>query len=62
MSAQALRKHKSSILRYIKEYASTQKTTSNSDGSESFLTKEQTALVVNHLSKATYFNMSDTQE
>ena len=62
MIAQALRKHKSSILRHLKEYASTQKTTSNSGGSESFLSKEETALVVNHLSKTTYFNMSDIQE
>ena len=62
MIAHALRKHKSSIPRHIKEYASTQKTTSNSGGSESFLTKEEAALVVNHLSKTTYFNMNDIQE
>ncbi|MCK5817887.1 MAG: hypothetical protein KAH18_01265, partial [Psychromonas sp.] len=62
MIAQAPRKHKSCILRHLKEYASTQKTTSNSDGSESFLTEQQTTAVVNHLSKITYFNMSDIQE
>ena len=62
MIAQALGKHKSSILRHLKEYASTKKTTLNSGGSESFLTEEQTTAVVNNLSTIIYFNMSDIQE
>ena len=46
----------------INAYHTSQKIISNSKGSDSFLTKEQTQLVINHLSEVTYFNMSDIQE
>ncbi|MCK5818782.1 MAG: winged helix-turn-helix domain-containing protein [Psychromonas sp.] len=46
----------------INEYHTIQKIISNSKGSDIFITNEQTALIINHLSEVTYFNMSDIQE
>ncbi len=62
MISQALRKHQTSIIRYLKDYASHQKTTSKNGGSESYLNEVQTKLVIKHLSEVTYFHMHDIRE
>lgn len=62
MIAQALRKHKTSIVRHLNDYRNNQKITSDNGGSESHLNEAQTKLTVSHLTEITYFNMSDICE
>jgi len=62
MISQALRKHQTSIIRHINDYASHQKTTSENGGSDSYLNEAQTELVIEHLSDTTYFHMHDIRE
>lgn len=45
-----LQKHETTINRYLNEQHTNEKITSNSKGSDSFPTKEQTSLLINHLS------------
>jgi transposase len=62
MISQALRKHQTSIIRHLNDYASHQKTTSENGGSDSYLNDAQTKLVIENLSKITYFHMHDIRE
>ena len=62
MISQALRKHQTSILRHLNDYASHQKTTSENGGSDSYLNDVQTELVIEHLSEITYFHIHDIRE
>ena len=62
MISQALRKHQTSIIRHLNDYASHQKTTSENGGSDSYLNEVQTELVIEHLSDTTYFHMHDIRE
>lgn len=62
MISQALRKHQTSIIRHLNDYAEHQKTTSNNGGSDSYLDSIQTKLVIKHLSDITYFHMHDIRE
>lgn len=57
--AQALRKHESSVSRYIDEYVVSQKTTLASGGSESKLSKAQTLALITHLTARTYHQQKD---
>lgn len=62
MISQALRKHQTSIIRHLNDYASHQKITSENGGSESYLNDVQTELVIEHLNEVTYFHMHDIRE
>lgn len=62
MISQALRKHQTSIIRHLNDYANHQKTNSNNGGSDSYLNEIQTELVINHLSEITYFHMHEIRE
>ena len=62
MISQALRKHQTSIIRHLNDYAAQQKTTSENGGSDSYLNEIQTELVIEHLSKITYFHMYEIRE
>ena len=62
MISQALRKHQTSIIRHLNDYASHQKTRSTNGGSDSFLNEAQTELVIKHLSDVTYFHMHEIRE
>ena len=62
MISQALRKHQTSIIRHLNDYAFHQKTTSTNGGSDSYLNDAQTELVIEHLSEITYFHMHDIRE
>ena len=59
MISQALRKHQTSIVRHLNDYANSKKLTSENGGSDSYLNEEQTITAIAHLSDVTYFNMSD---
>jgi len=54
MIAQALRLHESSIIRHIDDFISKKKLKPENGGSQSYLSTEQTAMIVNHLAENTY--------
>lgn len=54
MIAQALRLHETSIVRHIDDYVNKKKLKPENGGSQSYLSIEQTARIVNHLEKHTY--------
>jgi transposase len=56
MIAQALRIHETTVVRYIDAYAHDQKLTCNSGGSLSYLSQEQTELLIAHLCEVTYLH------
>ncbi|MCP4992005.1 MAG: IS630 family transposase [Colwellia sp.] len=60
--SQALRKHKTSITRHLNDYVTSQKITSDNGGSDGYLSEAQTALVIEHLTEITYFQMKDMCE
>lgn len=62
MISQALRKHQTSIIRHLNDYASHQKITSENGGSDSYLNESQTELVIKQLSHTTYYDMYDIRE
>ncbi|MCG6202811.1 winged helix-turn-helix domain-containing protein [Psychromonas antarctica] len=62
MISQALRKHQTSIIRHLNDYASHQKTTSDNGGSDSYFNDAQTELVIEHLSEITYFHMHEIRD
>ncbi|WP_332248886.1 winged helix-turn-helix domain-containing protein [Psychromonas ingrahamii] len=56
MIAQALRIHETSVVRYIDDYVTSEKLTTNSGGSDSYLTDEQTKELIEHLCDVTYLH------
>lgn len=60
--SQALRKHQTSIIRHLNDYAAHQKTHSNNGGSSRFLNEAETKLAIQHLSDTTYFHMHEIRE
>ena len=56
MISQALRKHESSIARYIDEYKVSKKLSLSSGGSSSKLTEKQTQKLITHLTENTYLD------
>ncbi len=54
MISQALRLHETSITRHIDEFINKKKLKPENGGSQSYLSAEQTELIVNHLEEKTY--------
>jgi transposase len=56
MIAQALSRHETRVVRYIEDYLTREKLTTNSGGSDSYLTDEQTKKLIKHLCDVTYLH------
>lgn len=60
--AQALRRHETTITRFISDYCNYNKLQSERGGSESHLNEEQTKEIISHLEQNTYLKVCDIRE
>ena len=60
--AQALRKHETTITRFMSDYCNKNKLQLESGGSESYFNEEQTKEIILHLQQNTYLKSSDIRE